>query len=164
MDETLKPIAEQFAFNSSLLTRAFDGIDEAKASAAVSGSANSVKWICGHVVTARCQVLSLLGQPTPAPWNNLFEGAVKDASQLPTIASIQQKTEVTSRALLRALATAKRRTLQTAPASPFPTVENTTLAAIAFMANHEAYHVGQLSYARRLHGLPGLVDLYLSAA
>jgi uncharacterized damage-inducible protein DinB len=164
MDETLKPIAEQLAFNSSLLSRVFEGMDDASASTRPHGSVNSVKWLAGHVVTARCHILSLLGQPSVAPWNNVFEGQVDETLQLPSIASMQQKIEATSSQLLRALATASRRTLMTAPASPFPTVENTSLAAIAFLAHHEAYHVGQLSYARRILGLPGLVQLYSTTA
>jgi uncharacterized damage-inducible protein DinB len=165
LEESLKPVAEQLAFNSGLLSESFAGLDDARASSEPCPGGNSVKWLCGHVVTGRHHILTLLGgAPPSAPWGNMFEDSTRDVdpASLPTIAHIQQRLEQSSRLLLRSLATADRRLLQTAPSSPFPTVENTTLAAVAFLANHEAYHVGQVSYARRLLGLPGLVTLMLS--
>ncbi len=162
MDDAIKPVAEQFAFNSSLLAGAFAQVSEADATLR-HGEGNSLLWLCGHIATARSHVLGLLGHNTKAPWDNLFEGTISSETRLPTIAAVGKRIEDSSRQLLTAIATVDRRTLMTAPPSPFPTVENTTLAAIAFLANHEAYHVGQVSYTRRLLGLPGLVELYMAA-
>lgn len=162
MEESLKPVAEQVAFNSSLLAHAFAGLTEEQASRSPSGAANSIKWLFGHVVTSRSHMLGLLGVSASAPWNNVFEGDIPKGTQLPSMAAIEQKSEATARKLLQALAVADARQLRTAPATPFPTVENTTLAALAFLANHEGYHIGQISYARRVLGLPGLVAEFMA--
>ncbi len=160
MQESLKPVAEQLAFNSSLLTNAFAGMTDEGASNGGATGVNSPKWLVGHIVTARGHILGLLGHPAAPPWDNVFEGAVPDGAALPTMAAIDQRLAKSSKDLLRALAVADARRLQTATPTPFPTVENTVLAAVAFLANHEAYHVGQVSFARRLMGLPGLLELY----
>jgi len=161
VDETLKPIAEQLAFNGSLLSLVFTGLDDEAASMEPAPGLNSVKWLCGHAVTGRHQIMTLLGRPTPAPWDNVFEGPLVDESavRVPSAAHVQQAVERSTRTLLSVLASANRKLLQTAPATPFPTVERTTLAAVAFLANHESYHIGQISYARRLLGFPGLIDV-----
>lgn len=165
MEGSLKPVAEQLAFNSTLLSGAFADLDDERASSMPAPGANSVKWLCGHVVTGRHHILTLLGTTaSTAPWNNVFEDSTRDIdpAALPTIAHIAQRLEQSSMTVLQSLAKADQRLLRTAPASPFPTMENTTLAALAFLVNHEAYHVGQISYARRLLGLPGLVALMVA--
>jgi len=165
VEGSLKPVAEQLVFNSTLLNGAFADLDDQLASSEPVPGANSVKWLCGHVVTGRHHILTLLGgaQTTP-PWNNIFEDSTRgvDPASLPAMAHIAQRLDQSATALLQSLAKADQRLLQTAPATPFPTMENTTLAAVAFLANHEAYHVGQISYARRLLGLPGLVAVMMA--
>ena len=82
---------------------------------------------------------------------------------LPTLVEIGKEFDQITPRLVRSLAMLDEKKLLTAPSSPFPTAEKTTLAAIAFLLQHESYHIGQASYIRRLLGKTGLVDKLLSS-
>lgn len=158
--DSVKPLAEQFAFQASLFAYTFTDISDPEAIARHANGANSLHWLAAHVVTARHHVTTLLGIEGELPWNGAFEGPAADGIENTVSPQhvIREWNRITP-IMMRALASSDQRLLKTAPASPFPTIEGTTLAALAILAHHEAYHIGQLGYVRRLLGKPGLVDL-----
>lgn len=163
MIDILKPVLEQFAFNGSLFALAFDDVTNEESRIPPSDDAATLNWLGGHLVTSRYHVLQLLGHKQEIPWQGRYERAVDPVEQESvTIERIVGAWDLVTPRMLSAMATADKRKLQTAPSSPFPTIEQSTLAALAFMANHEAYHIGQLSYVRRCLGKPPLVEQLLT--
>ncbi len=163
MLDLLRPIAEQYAFNGSLFAIAFDDLSGEEARTAPGPGSSSIHWIGGHLVTARYHTLQLLRKKAPVPWEGRFESSVPAGEQAAvSIERIIDEWNRVTPVLMSALAGAEKRLLHTAPPTPFPTIEQNTLAALAFMANHEAYHLGQISYARRLAGKTPLVEQLLA--
>lgn len=162
MIEILKPVLEQYAFNGSLFVLAFDDVTNEESRRQPADGSTSLNWLGAHLVTSRYHVLHLLGHKLDIPWQGRYESAVGQKEQESvTVERIVSAWDLVTPRMLAALATADKRKLQTAPPTPFPTIEQSTLSALAFMANHEAYHIGQLSYVRRWLGKTPLVEQLL---
>ncbi|MEZ4695211.1 MAG: DinB family protein [Rhodothermales bacterium] len=163
MLDGLKPVAEQLAFNASLFDLAIGDLTSAEARVQYVEGVPTIHWLAAHLVTARHHMLHLLRKSTSLPWEGRYETSVDVALQESvTNERIVAEWNRVSPVLLSVLATADQKLLRTAPPSPFPTVEQTTQAAVAFLANHEAYHIGQISLLRRAAGKMPLVETLLA--
>ena len=161
MESTLKPLVEIVIFNNALFKSAFGDVSELESEKAPAPGLNSLKWTLGHVTTGRALISELAGSKDALPFDGVFLAST-DGKSLPTLPTIAATFEEITPALMRRLALLDAKKLSTAPSSPFPTAEKTTLAAIAFLLQHESYHLGQTSYIRRFLGKTGLIERLLS--
>ncbi|NND70635.1 MAG: DinB family protein [Rhodothermales bacterium] len=162
MHQSLKPLVEIVLFNNALFKACTGDISETESIEKPSENTNSLKWILGHVVTGRFVLGELCGMKKDLPWDGMFMAAT-DNEDLPALPEIVATFDKMTPQLMRAMAVLDEKALQTAPSSAFPTAEKTTLAALAFLLQHESYHLGQISYIRRFLDKMGLVDKLLSA-
>jgi uncharacterized damage-inducible protein DinB len=162
MHQSLKPLVEIVLFNNALFKVCTGDISEAESVVPPSTDTNSFKWVLGHIVTGRFVLADLCGVKKDLPWNGEFMAATA-SKNLPGLPEIVSTFDTLTPQLLRTLAVLDEKALQTSPSSPYPTAEKTTLAAIAFLLQHESYHLGQLSYIRRFLAKKGLVDKLLSS-
>jgi uncharacterized damage-inducible protein DinB len=158
MIETVAPLAAIFGLNTRLFLNALDGMDEAVAGVRPSGRTNSVAFVAGHLVETRAWMGRYLGLETPAPFGGALEHAVDidDIKVLPALAEIRPSWEGVSRAVASRLDGLTVLEAGSAATQRFPGVPETTLGGIAFLVQHESYHVGQLALLRKYLGLPSM--------
>jgi uncharacterized damage-inducible protein DinB len=124
------------------------------------GAANHIEWIVGHVLWARTAVLSRLGAKWSAPWIGLFARGVKvdDTAAYPSPDALMAAWQEVTAALNMALENASDDLVgQPAPQPGPPSADGKLSGTIRFLAWHETYHVGQLSYVRGLLGHKSLM-------
>ena len=148
------PLVTIFNVNNVLITRALDGLSEDDLRRRLSDQSSSMFWVLGHIVHTRGGLLRLLGEDYRTGWGDVFRrGASElDRQEYPTLSSIERvREEIIGRVRARLASVEDDQLSKPAPTSPAPNVE-TVRDLIAFLAMHEAYHVGQLGFIRKLMG------------
>ena len=160
MNERLGPIVGLVEITTNLYVKALAGVSVEAFFARPGGTTNSLAWIAGHVLQSRARLHKLAGEKVEVPWRELFgsEGPPPDPSGYPGAAELVERWQAVTGALLDRLDTLDEGVLTAAPQMRVPSHDHTLLGAIAFAAYHEAYHVGQMGYLRRWHGLSPLVE------
>ena len=119
--------------------------------------ANSIHFILGHITGTRYQIAQLLGEHAEFAHEALFDRgvAIKDAAEYPPFSQVKAAWDTISLRMPQVLETATEEQLSgPAPFDP-PGMEKNVRGLLSFMAFHESYHIGQISYVRRLLGHAG---------
>ena len=121
-------------------------------------STNHPAYVALHLLDARCFLLRSLDVDA----YHGFEALTREARKLEDIATYPGPEEIlhawdaVSEGLEPALESVTEERLAGSSPHPFPISDDTVLGVLAFLAQHEAYHVGQLGLMRRAHGLSPL--------
>lgn len=158
MDERLAPVLGTFRSNERLFRAALEGVDGSGRDVWLrrSGEANHLAFLALHLVGARHYIVSFLGRPSTDPLQRYHEKArsIDAIAQFPPPAEALAAWDAVAPALDGALAQAERVFLDGDSGLPFPAPGPSKLDALTFLAQHEAYHLGQMCLIRRIHGLP----------
>jgi uncharacterized protein YndB with AHSA1/START domain/uncharacterized damage-inducible protein DinB len=153
------PLALIFTMNDSLAIRAFDKITDEDVWRRPTDRTNPMQWILGHMVATRAQMLKTFGESVDTGWGDTFaRGAgLGPTASYPTREAIQAVSrDVNSRLYARLGALTDADLARPAPLRPTPAIQ-TLGDLLSFFALHDTYHVGQLGYARKAIGHPGMV-------
>jgi hypothetical protein len=101
----------------------------------------------------------MLGVKKDVAWQEFFRKGSKgdDFSRYPKLAEVRQVWQEITPQLVQVLEAASDEQLSAPAPRDFPVADKTMRGAILFLAFHEAYHVGQMSYLRKCLGKDGLV-------
>ena len=158
MDPRLAPLDEIFRLDTRLLRNCLDGMTEEQGLARPSAATNSAAFVAAHVTDTRYYILTLLGDARPNPLAPYLEGArgIDDLVRCPPLATTLEAWGETAAALGTRLGAATAAELDAPSPQRFPVDDRTLLGALAFLAQHESYHVGQLALLRKYAGLPAM--------
>jgi hypothetical protein len=117
-------------------------------------ASNHLTFVMGHLAVHRGRVVNLLGGNWAAPWSKLFTRGTERVAreEYPKIEEIKNAWSDASEQLAACFKAASPELLsQPAPEGP-PSFDQKISGVVAFLAFHEAYHVGQVSYLRKWLG------------
>jgi len=157
MHPSLTPLAAMFRLNTELLLNCLEDLDEDRASFRGTPAVNSIAFLVAHLTETRHVAAGLLGAPLPSPFSAAFTEArtIDDAGPLPPLSVLQASWERISAHL--AVVVERGDTAQLAQrAQQFPGSDGTLLGALAFLAQHESYHLGQIALLRRQQGVSAM--------
>ncbi len=142
--------ARAFRQNAAQLNKSFDGLTAEEWLASPKPTSNPELWILGHVVWARSMALKFLGSPWERPWLAMFARGAKlpEASEYPSHEEILLGWQEVSANLTTALEGATDEVLSAPAPEKSPSFDGKVGGMVAFLAFHEAYHVGQAAYLR----------------
>jgi uncharacterized damage-inducible protein DinB len=157
MSAAVAQVAFIFDANDGLIRRTLKDLPPEAGWQQPGGGGNSIMWILGHITQTRAGLLGILGERVDTGWGNLFKrGAQRqDADVYPSADTIKKMGADLTARLRDKLRTIGDDQLATPVQSKLPGVTNLA-QALAFFAFHEAYHVGQLGYVRKLLGHPSI--------
>ncbi len=143
-----------YGFGSRLLADSVNGLSEDEWFAQPGGTTNHMMFVIGHVVAVRGMVLRMLGQEWSASWEGLFGrgAALVERGQYPSVAEMSAALKDVSVRLSDALKSAPAEVLAREPRPGVPNFDGTNGGVVAFLAFHDAYHVGQAAMLRRWLG------------
>ena len=161
MHAAVAPIVEILTLNNGFYAKAFEKLDDEMARTQFAPDTSSITWLLAHLATSRVQIGELMGLEQEMPWDGVFAHGIAEIThdRIPILSDIKNVWGDISEAIMKRLPELEAGDLSVEPTSRFPTSENTALAALAFLTQHEVYHLGQLSYIRRLLKEPGLFKL-----
>jgi uncharacterized damage-inducible protein DinB len=154
---SVSPLAAIFRLNTELLLNCLDGLDDDSARERGPARTNSVAFLVVHLVESRHVVAGVLGTPLPSPLPPAVAKArsIDDAGEIPPLGALTQAWEAISAHL--AVQLERLDTAQLAQdAQRFPGSDGTVLGALAFLVQHESYHLGQVALLRRHLGYPAM--------
>lgn len=158
MHATLHPLADILSLNTRLFVNCLDGMSDAAAQARPVGGANNAAFLACHLVDARIHLLKLLGRDMPHPFGDRLAKVTRidDMTWYPSLDEIRARWKDVSARLDAQLGELGADDLARDSGQKFPVADRSLLGVIAFLAQHDSYHVGQLSLLRRAAGLPAM--------
>ena len=160
MDPRVISLIEILRLNTHLYRNCLAGLtdEEARLRPAGAGATNSAAFVAAHLVDSRHYLLGLLGNKQPSPLKGAAGGFnnIDEVTSFPPLAEIQAAWTAVGEVLDRQLAAASTSQLD-AVLEGFPLEDNSLLGVLAFLVQHESYHLGQLGLLRKYAGQPAMV-------
>jgi DinB family protein len=160
MHASIEPVAQLYQASDDLYQKALGGLDREQALRRPGEQSNPLLWIAGHLAWTRGRLCGILGVTVEFPWSEAFARGARpeEMSALPPLDEVQKAWREASARLMKRLDELTEADLAALAPRPFPIADRTIRGAITFLAYHEGYHVGQMSFIRKWLGFPGLVD------
>lgn len=155
MEPTVQPLYELLRLNTKLLTNCLDGLDDEAARRRIDDKTNNVAFITCHLVDARYFLATYLGLEAVNPLKEVLEGlkSIEDFTEFPLIREVLAAWEDVSGLLAERLQHLEPADLEAKSSQKFPIADDTVLGGIAFLIQHDSYHIGQLGLLRKSLGL-----------
>ena len=153
------PLAAIFATNDSFINRSIAGLSEEDLWHRPTAQTNPIFWLLGHVVHTRGAALRILGEDFRTGWGDRFQrgSAVHDRTVYPPFSEVERFRVETRDRLAARLATITDDYLaQPATGHALPNCK-VIADQVGFLGLHEAYHVGQMAYVRKMLGHTSIV-------
>ncbi len=159
MHAVLAPLAGIYAVNFQLMQMAVADVAETDLTTRPGDDANSMHCVTGHIVSSRYFLANLMGIPENCPFGDRYARGAdwKQVASDPTMDEILSACETITGKITACLEGMTDADLEAKSPQAFPNGDDTVRGAIAFLALHESYHVGQLAYIRKLQGYKSLV-------
>ena len=154
MNPLTEPLAKILDLNTRLFINCLDGIDDATAQKRIKMDTNSMTFIVCHLIDARYYLAGIINLKTENPFKELFEQAqsIDDFKDFPRLKELKSAWLDVSKKLSEFFPELATDELQKESSVDFPIDDNTVLGAIAFLIQHESYHIGQLGFLRKYLG------------
>ena len=159
MSAVAAPLALTFAMSDNFVNRAIAGLTEDDLWYRPTEQTNPIFWLLGHVVHTRGAALRILGEDFRTGWGDRFQrgASLKDRNAYPGFAEVERFRAETGQRLASRLAIVTDDQLAAAAGGHTPPSCKTVADQMAFLGLHEAYHVGQMAYLRKMLGHASIV-------
>jgi len=159
MDPLVSQSFQLYGIGTALVERAVREFSDDEAVRRIEGNSNCMLWLFAHLTAVRCSLAEMLGVHKDVAWREYFRKGSKgdDFEKYPTMAEVREVWQEITPLFVQALEGASDEQLSAPAPRDFPIPDKSIRGAILFLAFHEAYHVGQMSYLRKCLGKDGLV-------
>jgi uncharacterized damage-inducible protein DinB len=156
MESQVQPLAALYDLNTDLLLNCLDGLSEAEAQQRLPTGGNSITFLAEHLTDSRHYLVSRLGHPTPNPIARYLVDvrSIDDITEWATLDEIRSAWLAVSGHLQAVLSGMSAAELAEANVHRFPVEDTTRLGMVAFLIQHDSYHLGQIGFIRRQLGKP----------
>lgn len=153
------PLKRTLDLNTRLFLSCIDGVRDEAALERPGGRTNHIAFLAVHLLDARCYLARGAGLEAECPFKDVLEGAqgVEDIEDYPSLDAVREAWEDVSLRLSAHLETLTDADLEAKAGADFP-IEGggTVLGMLAFLTQHDSYHVGQIALLRRYIGLDAM--------
>ena len=158
MDPRIGPLVSTLRLNTRLLLNCLDGLDDTAGHARPNERTNSIGFIAAHLVDARHLLARVIGLEAAPPYGGALENArtIDDVPVVPTLAETRAVWRDISERVEAHLPRLTAGALDAPAPQRYPIDDRSVLGAIAFLMQHDAYHIGQLALLRKFHGAPAM--------
>jgi hypothetical protein len=158
MNPSIAAPFETLKLNTRLYLNTLDGVDDATAGERPSDTVNSIIFIACHVLDARGYLANYLGIEHEHPYKQAFDAAstFEEIDPLPPLEGLRTAWRDVSELLVQRWPALGESELGVESSVEFPVEDGTVLGGIAFLLQHESFHIGQLALLRRHFGLEGM--------
>ncbi|UCC72142.1 MAG: DinB family protein [Gemmatimonadota bacterium] len=157
MDSSIVPLYEILTLNTRLFLNCLEGVDDGTARKRPTDDTNSIGFLACHVLHARYFLAGNIGLDLVNPFQELFDAAhdVNDL-EVPPLDELRAVWSDVSAQLIGHLPALTGERLSGASEVEFPVDDGTLLGCVAFLAEHESFHIGQMALLRKYFGLDGM--------
>jgi ribosomal-protein-alanine N-acetyltransferase len=158
MEPQVAPLHAILELNTDLLLNCLDGLSDEEARRRLEGRGNSVAFLAAHLTDTRHFLANRLGHPLANPLSRYLAEAssIDDIVEWPTLLEQREWWQTVSRHLCDVVAGRTVQDLSRQKVHRFPMEDTTELGLIAFLTQHDSYHIGQMAFLRRQLGKPAM--------
>ena len=154
METSFSNISGIYRANTDIISKAIADVKSEDWFRTPGDDSNHLMWLLGHVVVHRGLVLKTLGQQWNSSWTSLFTRGterVADADY-PPVEDMRAAWEQVSDQLRTALRESSAEILDRPVPDGSMSFDKKVSGTVAFLAFHDAYHTGQVSFLRKWLG------------
>lgn len=154
----MRATASVVCLNTRLFHNCLVDVSDEKALRRPTGTTNSLAFVACHLVDSRHFVARFLGLELVNPLAELLGNAtgVDDVGELPRLSRIREMWTAVSRDVEACFADLGSEDVARPSHQRFPVDDSTVGGAIAFLVQHESYHIGQMALLRKYLGYPSM--------
>jgi hypothetical protein len=154
MSERVAPLREIMALNTRLFRNTLSGVDDASAQVRPGPEANNMTFIAVHLLDARAWMTRYLGIQYRHPFEDELANvsSIDDVERFPSLVPIIADWNEVSERLSERLASLTEEEMARESEQEFPISDRSVLGGLAFLLQHESFHIGQLALIRRILG------------
>ena len=158
MEPQIAPLHAILELNTDLLLNCLDDLSDEEARRQLAGGGNTVAFLAAHLTDTRHFLAQRLGRPLANPLSRYLAEAssIDDIVEWPSLADQRKWWVDVSRHVCTVVAARTGEGLRRQNVHRFPMEDSTELGLIAFLVQHDSYHIGQLGYLRRQLGRPAM--------
>jgi uncharacterized damage-inducible protein DinB len=149
---TASAYTDMFNMQTGVFNNALDGINDTDALKRPNDQVNHLNWLLGHVATCRLMLLNLIGGNAADPYFNIYFKAISGETNYPSLNEIKDNWDFATKLLIEKIESITEEEME----AEIPGKGGRPKDFISFFIYHEAYHLGQIGYARKFLGLPVL--------
>ncbi len=155
MDPSLKALHEILKINERLFINSLDGVDEDTAKKRIKSKLNSIIYVTCHLLDARYYIAGFIGINDICPYKELFDKAndINDLKEYPPLEGIKASWKNISTKINARMMVLSEANLAVEAPVKLPVEDNSLMGTMAFIAEHEAYHIGQIGFIRKYFGI-----------
>jgi uncharacterized damage-inducible protein DinB len=156
MEAPVAPLARLYELNTDLLLNCLDGLTDDEAQRRLEAGGNSITFLAGHLTDSRHFLVARLGHPLPNPLARYIADvrSIDEIREWPTLEELRSALLRVSAHLQQILSELTAADLEEPNVHRFPLEDSTRLGLIAFLLQHDSYHLGQVGFLRRQLGKP----------
>jgi len=159
MNPAVRPLVSTLALNTRLLLNALYGIDEEAARKRPNDHTNHVLFLACHLVDSRHYLARALGLASESPFKAMLDNAkgIDDVKEYPALEQVPAAWKEIGERLSRHIVDLGPAELEKPAPYAFP-IEGggTTIGCLAFLVQHDSYHLGQVALLRRYLGFEAM--------
>ena len=154
MQAPLVPLAAILDLNTDLLLNTLEGLGDDDVRTRLPGGGNSLAFLAAHLTDSRHFLTERIGHPLANPVASYLADArtIDDITAWPSLAELRAAWCAVSAHVQSRLGEMSVADLAQPNANRFPLADGTQLGMIAFLVQHDSYHVGQMVFLRRQLG------------
>ncbi len=158
MNQQVAPLWGILTLNARLFRNSLADVDDASAQNRPAPEANNMTFIAVHLLDARAWLVRYLGLQYRHPFEDELASvtSINDVERFPALESILAAWDEVSRYLSERLRSLTGEEIERESEQEFPIGDRSVLGAIAFLLQHESFHIGQLALIRRILGFSAM--------
>lgn len=158
MHPSVAPLHRTLRLNTRLYLNCLEGVDDDAARRRPDARTNSMAFIALHLVDSRHFLARMLGVEAHHPFAALLDAVrgIDELREVPPLAAVRAAWIEVSALLEGRLEALTDDELAREPGQRFLPDDPTLLGALTFLAQHDGYHVGQMSLLRKWVGLDAM--------
>ncbi len=155
IEQNTKVKAELFAtffqYQAGIFQNALMELTEENVLKRPSDRSNHINWILGHILHCRYMLAGRLGLDVESPFGDTYWKAIED-KKYPKMEEVVNDFPKISEKLIQQIKSKSDEELDHRAAQDQPSLAD----MLSFFSYHEAYHLGQIGYARKIIGLEAM--------
>ncbi|MGD8698503.1 MAG: DinB family protein [Gemmatimonadales bacterium] len=154
MNEQVAPLWEILALNTRLFRNSLADVDDEAAQSRPGSGTNNMTFIAVHLLDARAWLARYLGLEYHHPFEAELASvsSVDEVERFPPLESIITAWDEVSARLGEHLRSVADEDIGRESELEFPVGDRSVLGGMAFLLQHESFHIGQLALLRRILG------------
>jgi hypothetical protein len=157
MTPAMQTALNTLRFDNKLFLELVATLDDDTARRRTADDVNPIIWIAGHLLNSRRYLLGLFGEERTLSFEARLAAKYDPAAEYPSMSDIKSAWIDISDALFTQMEGASDDHYTKKIDWNLPNGDKTVRGAVLFYTYHEAWHLGQIAYARKAMGMDGLV-------